>query len=491
MRVTAVPFSDPAQLRAIERMIVEQPDAVRLHFARACALDDFGRPDEAAQAYLDVLSRDPRHFGALTNLGSLLFARGETAQAWNCFNQAHAVDPDDVIGNLNLALFYAERGASDVARMHYAFVLDRRPDDLHARLHANSGLARIAEREGDRTGAAAFRARAFATPIVWSFPYLGTATPVRVLILATMHGGDVISNLFFDDRVVQRTIMLPESYAPGVMLPPHDVIFNGVGEPEGARASLERAVDLIAASGMPTINDPRAVLRTDRAAVMQRLADVDDAIVPRTCRYARSEVSAERLLADGFTFPLLLRAPGFHAGAHFERADAAGDVQRIVAALPGADIYAIAFVDARADDGWVRKYRVAFVDGALYPIHLALAQQWKIHYFSAAMRDHVEHRDEERRFLDAMPEMLGERAMAALAAIAARLGLDYGGVDFGIAADGRLIVFEANATMAIYPPGDDPRWAYRQASIERAIHAVRAMIVRRGSLHVPSVTHDE
>jgi glutathione synthase/RimK-type ligase-like ATP-grasp enzyme len=69
--------------------------------------------------------------------------------------------------------------------------------------------------------------------------------------------------------------------------------------------------------------------------------------------------------------------------------------------------------------------------------------------------------------------------MQALATIARTLGLDFGGVDFGLVADGRLVVFEANATMAIYPPGDDPQWEYRRAAIDRAIHAVRDMIVRR------------
>jgi hypothetical protein len=221
------------------------------------------------------------------------------------------------------------------------------------------------------------------------------------------------------------------------------------------------------------------VLRTARDRIMDALGGIDGAIVPRTRRYRRSELAPERLVADGFTFPVLLRSAGFHAGANFERADGPADVERIRATLPGDEFFAIAYVDATGTDGWVRKYRVVFVAGALYPIHLALARQWKIHYFSSAMSDHAEHRAEEERFLADMPGVLGERATAVLTTIAQRLALDYGGVDFGIAADGRPIVFETNATMALYAPGGDPRWAYRQAPIERAIHAVREMIVQR------------
>jgi tetratricopeptide (TPR) repeat protein len=481
MRVTAVPFSDVAQLRAIERMIDERPGELKLRFARACALDDLGRPDDAAQAYLDVLERDPQHFGALSNLGSLAFERGQLVRAWTCFQRAHAVDANDVIANLNLGLLYTEQGAFDLARMHFEFILAHRPGDLHATLHANNGLAAVADREGDATRANEYRRRAFAAPMAWAFPFRGTGEPVRVLILTAAQGGDVISNQFFDDRVVQRTVMMPESYGPNVALPRHDVIFNGIGEPDRTATTLERAAELVAASDAPVINHPRSVLCTARDRMMRMVAEVDGAIAPATRRYARAALSADRLAADGFAFPVLLRSPGFHAGAHFERADTVGDVARVAAALPGDELYAIAFVDARDTDGWVRKYRIVFVAGELYPIHLALARQWKIHYFSAAMADHPEHRAEEQRFLEAMPEVLGSRAVATLAALAQRLDLDYGGIDFGIAGDGRLIVFEINATMAIAPPGDDPRWAYRRPAIDRAVRAVRDMIVRRGS----------
>jgi len=481
MRVTAVPFSDVSQLRAIERMIEARPDELTLHFARACALDDLGRPDAAAQAYLEVLERDAQHFGALCNLGSLAFERGQLIRAWSCFQRAYAIDANDVVANLNLGLLYTEQGAFDLARMHFDFILSHRPGDLHATLHANNGLATIADREGDAARATEHRRRAFAAPLAWAFPYRGTGEPVRVLILTSAQGGDVISNQFFDDRVVQRTVMMPESYGPNVALPPHDVIFNGIGEPDLTGPTLERAAELVAASDAPVINHPRAVMRTSRDRMMRIVAGVDGAIAPATVRYDRAELTPERLAADGFAFPVLLRSPGFHAGAHFERADTAADVARVAAALPGDERYAIAFVDARGTDGWVRKYRVVFVTGVLYPIHLALARQWKIHYFSAAMADHPEHRAEEQRFLESMPDVLGARAMATLGALASRLDLDYGGIDFGVASDGRLIVFEINATMAIYPPDDDPRWTYRRPAIDRALHAVRDMIVQRGT----------
>jgi glutathione synthase/RimK-type ligase-like ATP-grasp enzyme len=42
--------------------------------------------------------------------------------------------------------------------------------------------------------------------------------------------------------------------------------------------------------------------------------------------------------------------------------------------------------------------------------------------------------------------------MRALEAVYATLGLDYAGIDFGLSAEGTILVFEANATMAVYRP---------------------------------------
>jgi glutathione synthase/RimK-type ligase-like ATP-grasp enzyme len=78
-----------------------------------------------------------------------------------------------------------------------------------------------------------------------------------------------------------------------------------------------------------------------------------------------------------------------------------------------------------------------------------------------------------------MPSVLGSKAMAALEAMQAALGLGYAGVDFGLAADGDVLLFEANATMVIARPNNDAHWAYRHGAIDRVLEAVVAMIARK------------
>ena len=139
----------------------------------------------------------------------------------------------------------------------------------------------------------------------------------------------------------------------------------------------------------------------------------------------------------------------------------------------------IEFLNARGADGKVRKYRVMMIDGELYPLHVAISSQWKIHYFTAEMAEQADNRAEDAEFLENMPDVLGPRAMEALARIQTTLGLDYGGVDFGLNDAGDLLLFEANATMVVNPPEPDERWAYRRPAVERIFAAVRKMLTAR------------
>ena len=95
------------------------------------------------------------------------------------------------------------------------------------------------------------------------------------------------------------------------------------------------------------------------------------------------------------------------------------------------------------------------------------------------MADHPEHRAEDAEFLDNMPGVLGPRGMAALAEIQSRLGLDYAGIDFGLNANGDILLFEANATMVVNPPDPNEMWNYRRPAIERIYAAVRRMLLSR------------
>ena len=188
---------------------------------------------------------------------------------------------------------------------------------------------------------------------------------------------------------------------------------------------------------------------------------------------------AASIAKHGFAFPLLLRSPGYHTGRNFILVEQAAGLSAAAASLPGNDLLVIRYLDARGKDGNARKYRVMLVAGQIYPLHLAISANWKVHYFTSDMADKPDHRLEEADFLRDMAATLGHKAMAALEGIRDALGLDYAGIDFGLSPDGDLLLFEANATMVIVPPGPDERWAYRRTAISAILDAVVAMIMQK------------
>jgi len=208
-------------------------------------------------------------------------------------------------------------------------------------------------------------------------------------------------------------------------------------------------------------------------------------IAPRTVAMARDLLAgpggAAGVADHGFAFPLLLRSPGYHTGRNFILVQDASDLGEAATGLPGDDLLVIAYLDARGDDGNARKYRVMMIGGQIYPLHLAISRNWKVHYFTSDMAEKPDHRAEESRFLTDMPAVLGDKAMAALQRISEVIGLDYAGVDFALAPNGDLLLFEANATMVIAVPDSHERWAYRRAAIRRIIDAVVSMIMQKST----------
>jgi hypothetical protein len=253
------------------------------------------------------------------------------------------------------------------------------------------------------------------------------------------------------------------------------LVVNAIGDADRCGMALARAEELLAATTAPVINPPARVQATGRVGNARRLALIPGVVSPRIVALPREAVAA----AEGLRFPLLLRTPGFHTGRHFHYVNDRDALAQTVADLPGDDLLLIEYCDARGLDGMARKYRAMFIDGALYPWHLAIADDWKVHYFTAAMAANPAHREEERRFLDDMPGVLGPRAMTALGAIGAILGLDYAGIDFALTQDGSVLIFEANAAMVISPPGPEPIWDYRRGAAADALAAAARLLSRQ------------
>jgi glutathione synthase/RimK-type ligase-like ATP-grasp enzyme len=438
--------------------------------AQARSLAAAGDDPAAQRAFLEVLSLDPGNFSALVELGALALAGGYRSAARTAYAQAVALYPDNALARVNLANVLRVDDACDAAAAHYQAALALAPG-LH---EAHQGLAWILQDTDPERAEEHFRA-GFTGHALRTQAYRGAGRGVAVLLLVAARGGNLPTQLWLDDRRFAVTAIYPDFYDPEQPLPPHALVMNAIGDADFCAAALVRAEALLRSTAAPVLNPPERVRMTGRVENARRLGAIAGVIAPRTEARRASELRRDPALR----FPLLLRRPGFHTGRYFVRVAGSEQLPAALAELGAEDLLAIEYLDARGADGMARKYRVMCIAGVLYPLHLAVSSDWKIHYFSAANAESAAFRAEERYFLEDMPAVLGARAMQALVDIFRTLGLDYAGIDFGLAADGSLLLFEANATMVVFPPPPDPIWDYRRPAITTVLEAAARLVLGR------------
>jgi len=477
-------LAQESRLRELEVLLARHPaqgDATAAEIERAVLLAALDRRQDAQQAFVDILRRAPTSFSALNEFGTLLTNMGAIDAACRVYAEAILHHPENPMARVNLANLLLRANKHAEARAQYEAVLRIDPD--HAEAH--QGLGAVLSDVGDRAGALYHFQKGFRDHAISSLPYRGTRPPVTLLQLVSSGGGNIPTASLLDDCTFLTSVIVADYLDASLPLPPHQLIFNAIGDADLCEPALQAAVRLLARTKAPVINDPVAVMKTGRISNARRLRTVSGVVTPRTVLIGRDILAgpqgAVSIANHQFSFPLLLRSPGYHTGRNFILVESADELAAAAAGLPGHELLVIEYLDARGKDGNARKYRVMMIGGQLYPLHLAISRQWKVHYFTSDMADQPDHRLEEASFLGDMRASLGDRVMAALERIQQMLGLDYAGIDFGIGPDGELLLFEANATMVIATPDGDPRWAYRRAAINRIIDAVVAMILQKST----------
>ena len=473
------PITANQRIEQLDRVLLQDCDAFAQRFERAGLLREQGRFDEAKQDYLELVRRRPTDFGVLNDFGNLALKTGYKDAALSLFNEAVRHHPENPMGRVNLANLLFSMDEQEQAREHLDAALRLDPDHVHA----HRGMSNLLAAAGDKGGARWHRDRGFRTRFLTTLPYRGDKAPVRVLLLVSAVGGNTPMTSFLDDQLFETHVLVTEYYDPKVPLPPHDVVFNSVGDADICREGLEAACMVVRRTQRPVINHPLAVLKTGRLSNVMRLHSVPNVVVPKMAAFKRRMLTgpgASAFVASGgITFPLLVRAPGFHTGQHFFLVRDLRDLISTVSRIPGDDVWLIEQLDARDVNGMYRKLRVMMIDGQLYPLHLAISKDWKVHYFRADMADSPENRVVDGEFLNDMESAIGAPAVAALDRVCATLDLDYAGIDFAVNAAGKVLFFEANATMVMAPLSADPKWDYRRPAFDSVFAAVRRMIVER------------
>ena len=429
----------------------------------------------------------------LTYLGAAAQGQGDHAAACTWLEQALGLrrqvlpptHPD--LALTLLALAAARRGRGDLAGAEACLeeLLTTDPDHFEARC-ALIALFCEQERWSELRQAASLL---LPRRNVFSHPRPGAAW--TLLLVQAVIGNLPLRHLLGSERF-GRIEWLIEYAPPGQhrRLPPHDVAFNAVGDPDEGREALLRALAFaVQTPDHRLLNHPARVLATRRDLASALFAGIDGLVVPTTVRLPVGGLGDDAVLdRHGLRLPVLLRQPGSHGGREALRIDTAMQLAAARDALdPDAEVYLTNLHDVRSADGFHRKYRIVFVDREPYPYHLAISPHWLVHYRSAEMQGHAWKLAEERRFLRSPEQALGLPAMEALRRMAAALDLDYCGADLARLDDGRLLLFEANATMLVHPETNETL-AYKNPYVDRIVTGFRTMLERAVSLQ-PGARH--
>jgi tetratricopeptide (TPR) repeat protein len=429
---------------ALERATYLDPRRASAHLALAGAYAELERAADAEASLKNAIAIDPMMSEAHASLGAVYLMADRPQAARACYEMALAIDPDMVVAHQNLAALLAEAGDLEQARRHRDLAYGRQNLFVEPATHP------------DR----------------------------RVLILTTAEGGNVpFRHLLPKDRYT-RINWFVEYAQPGqaATLPDYDVVFNAIGDSDLAGPTRFNVEAFLSVCRRPVINDPVKVAATARQLTPALLGDLADVVAPPTLRVAAEAVGEGGLaavLADaGLTLPVLARPIGSHGGKGLVLVETPQDLAA-VAPGPGGETYLTAYRDFRSPDGFYRKYRMIFVDGQVYPYHLAISRLWLVHHGTADMAADPQRIAEELSFLQNPQAAIGARALAAVRAIGERLGLDYAGIDFSVLPDGQALVFEANATMLVHPEPADGPFAHKNAYVQTILGAFQALIARR------------
>lgn len=314
---------------------------------------------------------------------------------------------------------------------------------------------------------------------------------IRLLVILVP--GDLMANVPLDcllegsDIAQELVYLLPGRPLPEV-LPPHDVVLIAVGEPDSNRAALEQLVEFAAGSRVPVLNRPERSLELARDRVYELLAGLPGVCIPVTARVtpqdlrrvAGGEAPLATCLPHG-NFPIIIRPVGSHAGRGLERLESPAALHDYLATSVAREYYVAPFVDYRGSDGLFRKVRVALIDGLPYACHMAVSEDWKIHYLNAGMMDSPAKRREEEVFMADFDAGFAARHQAALAAIGQTMGLDYVGIDCAELPSGELLVFEVDTGMIVHAMDPVDLFPYKQPVMRRVFAAFRKLLADRAA----------
>jgi tetratricopeptide (TPR) repeat protein len=238
------------------------------------------RPAEAIRVFRQFLAIDPASSDATFRLGVAANQQGEPALAIACFEKAISLRPDSSEALYNLGVMAAEALKFDSAEEWFRRALAVRPEYVEA--HVN--LSAVLLKTGRAADSGVHREIAYRRKCL--FERTSRAALRTVLVLFDAGRGNInLSHLFSPTRNSVIDWMIEyAALEQSETLPPFDLVFNAMGDPDMAGAAALPASRFVAGCAKPVLNLPESVARTSRHRMPALLEGIDGLLVPKVWR---------------------------------------------------------------------------------------------------------------------------------------------------------------------------------------------------------------
>jgi tetratricopeptide (TPR) repeat protein len=240
-------------------------------------------------------------------------------------------------------------------------------------------------------------------------------------------------------------------------IPQPDLVLNNCanGEMIISENDLPDLIGLVDSFGVPVINHPARVVQTTRDMTAKLLEDIPGVLVPTSKRFSTAGKNPEELVREierHYHYPFIARTVMAQQGKEMNKVDSREALLALLASGLRDTFFVIQFVDTRESHGFYRKIRGAMIKDEIIISRVDFSDHWNVRGRRTPQRlafyqANMHLLDEEKRICRDPEAALGRSVIQGLQGIRRRIPLDIFGIDFDVDANGRLIFYEANATM--------------------------------------------
>ena len=267
---------------------------------------------------------------------------------------------------------------------------------------------------------------------------------------------------YMGDEIHFTYVFLGDAARPSSrdLIPKPDLLINNYanGQLLVTRGNLDAMSKLVDSFNVPVVNHPQKSVMSIRDTEVKLLEGTPGILVPKTVRFSLTGKSHEEVIKEietQFDYPFITRSLTLQNGYGMNLADSREKLAETLAKEIEENFFITKFYDTRGGKEYYRKIRAAVVNKEIVIMRVDFSTYWNVHGRKNKERmqfylDNAYLLEEEQRICQDPVAELGQPAVDALKVISEKIPLDVFGIDFDVAPDGRVIFYEANATMNLF-----------------------------------------